>query len=757
MTRQKLVNGLKILLIIFLLTGIGALVIIQFKSDAIVRKAITIIQNQLQDSVVYEEVSLEWFRYFPSAALQINGLTVGNTDQPLIHGHVDVVLRIFPLLKEKIIINKLSFRDSHIHITKQKGRWSYEIFKKQEEEESIQKADVAAKNGSSKWNALIKEIEFENSTIVYDDKEGIAVSLAISEGNLNGNITGDLLDADLDIKATMTGLTTAAYSQSVSFPFELNGKYRHDMKTGIQNMAEWKITHEDIEIDLNGSIVKKENERWIDMQASWSDADPQFIKSIMPDRGIKDWDAYAIGGKSEGQIEIKGASSKASSPRIRFSSELKNGSIRFPNEGGVLKNILLDVAYDSGESKSKEVSSLRANLRNGSFEGDKLQADLLFKNLDNPVMDMHMKGAMPASILNLFMDARTWQFKNGTFHMEKYIIEGLAIKTLSTKTFIAKSHGEMKIQDLDLTYTTDHIKINECNMVLDESGKMKLRADEVFWNKAKGEDVKGELDFSADQVLFDITGKHSQGVVKSKGVLKGLGNLPVLDADWIVEGIEMKELLTSFENFDQTFITSEHLNGRADIWSHSTIPYDAKGNIRTKEIVLRGAIEIKDGKLKDLKTLEDFSKYVHIEDLQEIHFNAFRNYMKIENGKVFLPVMFIQSSAINMSINGVHSFNQDILYNIKVNAGQTASNKLKKKDPLKRFKPARKSGWINLYYVLSGNVDNVKYEQDQKQVISSFEQSSALKESLRNYLVDRFGHDVYWIEPNEWEDIPEYK
>jgi hypothetical protein len=42
-------------------------------------------------------------------------------------------------------------------------------------------------------------------------------------------------------------------------------------------------------------------------------------------------------------------------------------------------------------------------------------------------------------------------------------------------------------------------------------------------------------------------------------------------------------------------------------------------------------------------------------------------------------------------------------------------------------------------------------------VISGFEQSTALKEQLRNDLVGRFGYDVYWLEPNEWEDIPEYK
>jgi hypothetical protein len=131
--------------------------------------------------------------------------------------------------------------------------------------------------------------------------------------------------------------------------------------------------------------------------------------------------------------------------------------------------------------------------------------------------------------------------------------------------------------------------------------------------------------------------------------------------------------------------------------------------------------------------------------------------MKIEDGKVYLPVMFIQSSAMNLSICGVHSFDQKILYNLKLNAGQVVSTKLRKNDVKKEFKQARKSGWINMYFILEGTTSNVKYQQYRTAVISGFEQSAALKESLRNYLVEKFGYDVYWLEPNEWEDIPEYE
>jgi hypothetical protein len=310
---------------------------------------------------------------------------------------------------------------------------------------------------------------------------------------------------------------------------------------------------------------------------------------------------------------------------------------------------------------------------------------------------------------------------------------------------------------LKFRYSGNEIEVEDGELSLEKSGQMKIIADKFSWNKAHAEKVDGSFNFVSDKVSYSLKGSICQGEVESKGNISGLGKQPVMDADWKMKGVEIKEVMASFENFDQTFITSDNISGKANIWAHALIPYDNSGNILARNTIVSTAIEIKNGELKNLKTLEDFSNYVHIQDLRDIRFNGFRNYLKIENGKVYLPVVFIQSSALNMSISGEHSFDQHILYNMKINGGQAALTKLQKQDPNKRFKQARKSGWINLYYVLYGTTSSVQYKQDQKDVLAGFEHSAGLKETLRGYLVDHFGYDVYWLEPNEWEDIPEYR
>lgn len=224
--------------------------------------------------------------------------------------------------------------------------------------------------------------------------------------------------------------------------------------------------------------------------------------------------------------------------------------------------------------------------------------------------------------------------------------------------------------------------------------KLTLDLDAFTWNKANVTDLKGSVVAHDDALDFDLAGKLCEGSVETKGSVSSMNIRPVSNATWKVTGIEMKQLLESFSNFDQTFITSENLKGKANIWAESTIPFDEKWNMLTEKVLVRSAIDIKDGQLKGMKTLRT-SAPMYIDDLRDIRFNQIRNYMKIENGTVYLPVMFIQSSALNMSISGEHTFDQDILYYLKLNAGQVVANKLKK-TMLKRIlrKPARVAGSI---------------------------------------------------------------
>ncbi|HJW28146.1 MAG TPA: AsmA-like C-terminal region-containing protein, partial [Saprospiraceae bacterium] len=389
--------------------------------------------------------------------------------------------------------------------------------------------------------------------------------------------------------------------------------------------------------------------------------------------------------------------------------------------------------------------------------GHDLSARLEIGDVNHPMLNLDLDGQLPLTLLNL-VASPSLEVESGKADFDHFRLHHFDWRGDVIQQWLKSSKPDFTIEDLKCTYLGNKIICTSGTIHSSGEGAAQFEVKDLGWNKAAARAVKGEIkNASPDQWDFSFGGEMSGGKIESKGFIRLTNQSYVWQADWTIKDVDMRDVMTSFSDFDQTFITAENLSGKADIWATTTIPMDPSWKIQTKQVFAEAALDIRDGQIKNLKTLEDFSKYVHIEDLRDIRFSELRNYLKIENGQVFLPVMFIQSSAMNLSISGVHAFDQKILYNLKINAGQTLANKFRKTDFRKEMKPARKSGWINLYFVLEGSTTDVKYQQYRQAVLSGFEQSAKLKETLRKSLVDRFGYDVYWLEPNEWEEIPEYK
>lgn len=744
MNKETFIKALKITVIALLVMVISLVVVLRWKSDLIMDKVMASMQDQLVDSLRYTEAGMDWFSYFPSTAIHISELRLGSGKTPLIKGgSVDIVIRLLPLLKGKIVINSLQVSNSTIHIVQKDGRWSYEVMKKTES------------THEEAFSTEVRKLVIDNSRVYYDDGKTLHFKLSITSGEFKGGMENEKLDLNIDMNSTIDSLKMDDYVQKEPFPSVFTGQYAFNMKSGLQEYGEWKIENEALQISADGTIRRESDHEVVDMDVSWKKANPELLKKWLPEKMLKTLAQYTLSGELEGNAKIEGKSSPKETPHVSLTAKLKDGEINFLAADEAIKGLTIEVIYDTGTKKAGQTSRAEVTVGKNSMLGSGLEGKVKIQNLDNPVYDISLSGSLPSGLLNL-MSVEGLHFEKGSLDIRHFELNDFQAGTATFSTFLQRGKASLQTDNIKLTYLQNRIEIPKGDLEFGDN-KLILNLDAFTWNKANVTDLKGSV-ISHEQALdFDLAGKLCEGNVETKGSVTGMNLRPVSNATWKVTGIEMKQLLESFSNFDQTFITSDNLKGKANIWAESTIPFDEKWNMLTEKVLVRSAIDIKDGQLKGMKTLEDFGTYVHIDDLRDIRFNQIRNYMKIENGTVYLPVMFIQSSALNMSISGEHTFDQDILYYLKLNAGQVAANKLKKNDVRKDFKKASKSGWINMYFVLSGTTSVVRYEQYRNAVIAGFEKSSSLKESLRNYLVEKFGYDVYWLEPNEWEDIPEYK
>lgn len=659
MIQQKIIHGLKIIVISLLLISIGVLSIIEWKGDAIVKKVIGLAEKNLEDSLHYETLHLEWFRYFPSVALRVDGLTLGPDDEPLLKGgHVDIILRLLPLFKEKIMISKLLISNSRLNIIKQNSRWSYEVFKK---------SDISSEK---EWNALVHQIRLEKSILIYDDHEGLSFSMNIENAKIEGELTGKLISAEIVAKGSVDELATTSYILPSATSFEVSGNYKKDQEAGTQQYIDWNLSLQGIDIEGSGSTRIENGQEYLDATMIWKNGDAKTIQQFLHSKLSKDWEGFTLAGDTEGQIKINGKSSNNEIPAISCSAILKNGSIQFQGQESPMKDVRLEVNYLNRDVDSKQSSKIKAILKNGTFKGRPIRSEISVTDLDHPVLSLDLNGYLPAGVLNTLTSSSGLHFQDGVFDIGHLKIVNLGLTNVSIKTLIEKSETDFEMENLKFQLHKDVIEITKGEITLDPDGHLKLAADKLSWNKANNEDVIGEFEFASDKISYKIKGSICQGTIESSGTISGLGQQTVMDAEWKMKAVEIKEVMSSFDNFNQTFITSQNIKGKTNIWAKTQIPYDQSGNILSQKILVSAAIDIKDGELENMKTLEDFSKYIHLQDLRDIRFNEFRNYLKIEGGKVYLPVVFIQSNAINLSVSGIHSFDQHILYNLKINAGR---------------------------------------------------------------------------------------
>ena len=213
---------------------------------------------------------------------------------------------------------------------------------------------------------------------------------------------------------------------------------------------------------------------------------------------------------------------------------------------------------------------------------------------------------------------------------------------------------------------------------------------------------------------------------------------PSLKMRFTASNLDLQTMLAQCENFGQEVITDANmrgrLSGRVVIWAF----WDKTGAFDSNRLNALADVQATNGELLGVKMFEDFSTFVHIQDLRRIKFTDMQNYLEIRNHRLYLPVMFLQSNALNLTLTGEHTFDNDIDYKIKINAGQVLLNRLKKHDSDLDPIPEKKGGF-NLYYSIAGNLDKYEMKRNKKAVKAEFERSEARKVHIAKTINAEFG------------------
>ncbi len=282
-------------------------------------------------------------------------------------------------------------------------------------------------------------------------------------------------------------------------------------------------------------------------------------------------------------------------------------------------------------------------------------------------------------------------------------------------------------------------------------GTFKARIDDFRYHKIAAERFRGDLEFDNNELLIKGNVDAMEGAIKVDGKMF-FEEKPYLKAKMEMAGIDVKEFFRQCENFGQEVVQDKHLKG--DLQSRLLINayWDEDGHFMRDRLQVLGDINITNGELVNFKLLYDFSDYVKIQDLRRIKFEQLQNWLEVRNGRVFIPVMFLQTNAMNLSVSGEHTIDNRIDYNMKINAAQVLINKFKRYNSNMRPQKAVRNGWFNLYYRIYGTVDKFKIKQDKRTVRRRFANSEHHKREIRVALLREFSNVTNLKEPLDWSD-----
>jgi hypothetical protein len=291
-------------------------------------------------------------------------------------------------------------------------------------------------------------------------------------------------------------------------------------------------------------------------------------------------------------------------------------------------------------------------------------------------------------------------------------------------------------------------KMTSTSLTVPDKGHVSFLFDQMKYKDVVTDNAQGHIHADNKGLNFLIESDYAQGSIHGIGTYEFRDEK--FDAKFKTFDCELSEVFRQWNGFGQSTLTFENISGRVNGW------YDIKLQGWEKDkLEVSCALDLTHGRLKNFPLLEQFSNYIHAQDLKDIRFSRLRNMFMIEDGKLIIPTMFIRSNAANLTIAGEHGLDNDIRYHLSLNAGQVLMEKMKDHDPALRPLKPNKKGLINLHYTIAGSMDEFVYYRGKKDVKRYFDRSADFRMRIRNKLLRSFPNIQDWVEMDIWDDIPE--
>jgi hypothetical protein len=200
------------------------------------------------------------------------------------------------------------------------------------------------------------------------------------------------------------------------------------------------------------------------------------------------------------------------------------------------------------------------------------------------------------------------------------------------------------------------------------------------FGKFKSSDVSGIFSYNPKTIFVKNFKMRTQGgTISSDMRIEQSDGLIITENDATLQHVDMSELLYAFNEFGQTVITHEYIDGYLSATLYAKATWDLFLNPVYKHLALTSQATIDNGELINYEPMLGLSDFIAVEELKHIKFDRLQTSVVVDHEKVIIGQMKIKSSAITVTGSGEHNFDNSYTYRFQVGLSDILWKKAKRK------------------------------------------------------------------------------
>lgn len=272
--------------------------------------------------------------------------------------------------------------------------------------------------------------------------------------------------------------------------------------------------------------------------------------------------------------------------------------------------------------------------------------------------------------------------------------------------------------------------------------RLDLEADRLLFRKFEAGSISGQLALESKVLMTrQLNFTTSGGSVRLKGIIDDRPSDSLrIEYDALINGLNINSLFTEMGNFGQEVIIDKNLKGKVSAEIQFRSMWSDRLDINDKSIYVKSDIVIENGELLNFDPMLALSRFVKGTDLRAIRFSTLSNTIEIRDRKIYIPMMEIKSSAIDIMASGVHTFDNAVDYKLQLYLSQIMGRKVKEQNTEFGVIEDDGLGRPRLYLTMKGTASDPKFAWDRKATEKKItDEISKETKGLKQILKEEFG------------------